>query len=242
MDVTVILPALNEEATVGGLVKHLQELGLYSVIVVDNGSLDRTAEAAAAAGALVVREPHRGYGAACLAGARAATSQILCYMDADGSFDPADVPSLVAPLLQGRAELVLGSRVLCGNPKDAVFAHQRLGNRLATGLLRVRCGLCVTDLGPFRAVRRSCLFRLKMSEMTYGWPIEMMIKAHLMGLAIVEVPVSCHPRAGGKSKVSGTLKGSVLAGYHIVKVILRHGAGRHPTYVEARKDPPADVT
>jgi glycosyltransferase involved in cell wall biosynthesis len=222
MDVTVILPALNEEATVGDVVHDLQKAGSYEVIVVDNGSSDRTGEVAAAAGARVVREPRQGYGAACLAGVQAATRGVLCFMDADGSFRGQEIPRLVTPILDGQAELVLGSRVLAEKTADAVLPHQRLGNSLATWLLRVCCGMQVTDLGPFRAVRASSLRRLQMSEMTYGWPIEMMVKAHRLGLRILEVPVTCHPRAGGDSKVSGTLRGSVLAGLHILKVILRH--------------------
>ena len=226
MDVSVILPALNEEATVGMVVEHLRRAGSYEMIVVDNGSCDRTSQVAAASGATVVQEPRRGYGAACLAGVRAATGTVLCFMDADGSFEAGDIPSLVTPIMESRAELVLGSRALAGGTAGAVLAHQRMGNLLATWLLRACCGLHVTDLGPFRAVRRSALRRLQMSEMTYGWPIEMMIKAHRMGFRVVEVPVFCHPRAGGQSKVSGTIKGSLLAGFHIVKVIIRHRAWR----------------
>lgn len=226
MDVSVIIPALNEEDTVGTVVKRLLETGPYEVIVADNGSADRTAQVAAAAGARVVDEPRRGYGAACLAGAKAAVSKVLVFMDADGSFEPGEVPALVAPIVEGRAELVLGSRVLAAGTQEAVLPHQRFGNWLAVKLLRIAHGLEVTDLGPFRAIRRDFLFQLHMSEMTYGWPIEMMIKAQRLPCRIVEVPVSSRPRMGGRSKVSGTVKGSILAGYHIIKVILKHSARR----------------
>jgi glycosyltransferase involved in cell wall biosynthesis len=191
--------------------------------VVDNGSSDGTAAAAQAAGARVVSEPRRGYGAACLAGAQAATGDVLVFMDADGSFDAAEMPALVAPILEGRADLVLGTRVPSTDGRDAVLPHQRFGNWLAVTLLGLGFGLRVTDLGPFRAIRRDVLFRLRMSEMTYGWPIEMMIKAHRNGCRLVEVPVTYSPRLAGQSKVSGTLKGSVLAGVHIIKVIAKHG-------------------
>jgi glycosyltransferase involved in cell wall biosynthesis len=226
MDVCVIIPALNEEATVGVVVKRLLEIGPYEVIVADNGSTDRTAQAAAAAGARVVCEPRRGYGAACLAGAKAATGKVLVFMDADGSFEPGEIPALVAPIVDGRAELVLGSRVLSAGTQEAVLPHQRFGNWLAVRLLQIVHGLKVTDLGPFRAIRRDWLFQLQMSEMTYGWPIEMMIKAQRLGCRVAEVPVLCRPRMGGRSKVSGTIKGSILAGYHIIKVILKHSARR----------------
>jgi glycosyltransferase involved in cell wall biosynthesis len=235
MDVCVIIPALNEEATVGIVVERLLEKGPYEVIVADNGSTDRTAQAAAAAGARVVREPRRGYGAACLAGAKAATGKVLVFMDADGSFEPGEIPTLVAPNVDGRAELVLGSRVLAAQTQEAVLPHQRFGNWLAVKLLRIGHGLKVTDLGPFRAILRDRLFQLQMSEMTYGWPIEMMIKAQRLQCRIAEVPVSCRPRMGGHSKVSGTIKGSILAGYHIIRVILKHSARRWQAPAQGEK-------
>ncbi len=225
MDISVIIPALNEEGAVAQVVQRVQQQGTHEVIVVDNGSTDGTAQAAASAGAQVVSEPHQGYGAACLAGARASSKQVLVFMDADGTFDAAEISSLVAPILGGQADLVLGSRVLHGGGGLAVLPHQRFGNWLSVRLLRTVYGLQVTDLGPFRAIRRDLLFRLQMSEMTYGWPTEMMIKAQRMGCRIAEVPVHARPRVAGRSKVSGTVRGSVLAGYHILRVILKHGLG-----------------
>ena len=235
MDVCVIIPALNEEATVGIVVKRLLEQGPYEVIITDNGSADRTAQVAAAAGARVVHEPRRGYGAACLAGAKASVGKVLVFMDADGSFEPGDIPALVAPIVDGWAELVLGSRVLSGETQEAVLPHQRFGNWLAVKLLWICHGLKVTDLGPFRTIRRDLLFQLQMSEMTYGWPIEMMIKAQRLHCRIVEVPVTCRPRMAGHSKVSGTIKGSILAGYHIIKVILKHSVRRWRASVPSQK-------
>jgi len=223
MTVAVICPALNEEETVGAVVSAVPRRLVNEVIVVDNGSQDRTAQVAAAAGATVVSEPMRGYGAACLAGSRATQADYLVFMDADGSFDAHQIDRLLEPLMADRADLVLGSRSLSAD--TAILPHQRFGNWLAVKLLRLIYGLPVTDLGPFRAIGRQNLLRLGMSELTYGWPIEMMILAARSGCRVVEVPVSYGPRLGGDSKVSGTLRGSVLAGYHIVKTILR--SSRH---------------
>jgi glycosyltransferase involved in cell wall biosynthesis len=225
LDVSVIIPALNEEGAVAQVVQCAQQQGPYEVIVVDNGSTDGTAQAAAAAGAQVVSEPRRGYGAACLAGARASSSKVLVFIDADGTFDAAEIPAVVGPILGGQADLVLGSRVPVGGGDRAVLPHQRFGNWLSVRLLRTVYGLQVTDLGPFRAIRRELLFQLHMSEMTYGWPIEMMIKAQRRRCRIVEVRVQARPRVAGRSKVSGNVKGSILAGVHILKVILKHGLG-----------------
>ncbi|KPL17997.1 MAG: hypothetical protein AMJ93_14345 [Anaerolineae bacterium SM23_84] len=223
MDISVIIPALNEEATVGIVVAELRMTGPSEVIVVDNGSTDRTAQIAADAGARVICEPRRGYGAACLAGSQAANGKVLVFMDADGSFSAGEVAALANPIRDGQAELVLGSRLLSANSEEAVLPHQRFGNWLAVRLLRLFTGLQVTDLGPFRAIHRDVLARLQMSEMTYGWPVEMMVKAQRLRCRILEVPVSCRPRMAGRSKVSGTIKGSVLAGYHIIRVIIAHG-------------------
>jgi glycosyltransferase involved in cell wall biosynthesis len=228
MLISVIIPALNEEVTVGTVVAAVPSAIATEVIVVDNGSTDRTAEVASAAGAHVVVEPRRGYGAACLAGVRAAHGQVLVFMDGDGSFDPQEIAALVHPIAAERADLVLGSRELEPTARGAVLPHQRFGNWLSVHLLRLGYGLQVTDLGPFRAIQRDILLRMRMSEPTYGWPVEMMIKAQWLGCRIVEVPVHYHSRLGGRSKVSGTLRGSMLAGYHILRVVWRYrvnGAG-----------------
>ena len=221
MTVAVIIPALNEEASVGVVVRGVPCDLVDRVIVVDNNSVDRTAEVAREAGAQVIREALRGYGAACLAGAKAATEDLLVFMDGDGSFDPEEIPSLLGPLLEDRADLVLGTRAATSAAREAVLPHQRFGNWLAVELARVLYGLRITDLGPFRAIRREALLGLGMSELTYGWPIEMIVKAAQSGHRLLEVPVSYRPRLGGRSKVSGTVKGSVLAGYHILWTILR---------------------
>jgi hypothetical protein len=165
----------------------------------------------------------------------------LVFVDGDGSFDPREIPALVRPMMESRADLVLGSRELEPAGRSAILAHQRFGNWLAVQLLRRGYNLQVTDLGPFRAIRRDLLLRLQMSELTYGWPIEMMIKAQRLGSRIVEVPVSYRPRLGGHSKVSGTLKGSVLAGYHIIKTIWRHRTGTRAAALEQERSNPFNV-
>jgi len=191
--------------------------------VVDNGSRDSTAGVAAAAGARVIREPQRGYGAACLAGALAAgAADILVFLQGDGNDDPAEIPRVLQPLVDRRADLVIGSRTAALTNASGLTPHQRLGNRLVTGLLRLLYGLTLTDIGPFRAIRAHAFSALGMEHKTYGWPVEMIVKAARKGYCIVEVPVSCHKRCGGYSKVSGTLKGSLLAGYHLLATTLRY--------------------
>lgn len=227
MRVAVIIPALNEEESVAHVIADVPPDLIYEIIVVDNGSTDRTAEVARAAGARVVREERRGYGYACLAGAEAAESEVLVFLDADGSFAPREISALVKPILEGRADLVLGSRELGEMEKGAIFPHQRFGNWLAVRLLRHLYGLEVTDLGPFRAIRRAAFEGLGMSEMTYGWPTEMMVKSARLGYRTVEVPVSYRPRLGGRSKVAGTVKGTVLAGYCIISTTLKHAWPHH---------------
>jgi glycosyltransferase involved in cell wall biosynthesis len=221
--IAVIIPALNEAGNIARLVVELRATVAAEIIVVDNGSTDDTAAVAAAAGACVVAEPRRGYGYACAAGVAAAHgADLLAFMDGDGSFLPAELPALLAPLRAGRADLVLGSRPLGHIAPGAMPPQQRFGNWLAAGLMRLLYRMDVTDLGPYRAIRRDLLERLVLCEMTYGWPTEMMVKAARRGARIVEVPVSFHPRRSGKSKVSGTLRGTLLAARYILGVMLRY--------------------
>jgi hypothetical protein len=195
----------------------------YQVIVVDNGSRDATADEAAASGAQVVAEPRRGYGYACAAGARAAAdADIIAFLDGDRSFLPSDLPRLLGPLLAGQAELVLGSRPLGGISPGAMPPQQRFGNWLVARLMNAIYGLHLTDLGPYRAIDTRLLLSLGMREMTYGWPAEMMAKAARQGARLVEVPVTCRKRQAGRSKVSGTLRGTVLAAWYILGVTLRY--------------------
>ena len=222
MAVEVVIPALNEAGNIAQLVQEAAAQAVARVIVVDNGSSDGTGRLAAGAGAHVVVEPRQGYGYACAAGAGAASGEILVFLDGDFSSLPVEMPSLLGPIQRGEAALVLGSRVLGQILPGAMPAHQRFGNWLSSGLMRRLYGVAVTDLGPYRAVRRDLLLALNMQEMTFGWPTEMMVKCARRGVPILEVPVSFAPRRFGQSKVSGTLRGSILAAYHILGVTLRY--------------------
>jgi glycosyltransferase involved in cell wall biosynthesis len=221
--VTVIIPALNEAGNIRQLVEEVCATAPVEVIVVDNGSTDSTAREAREAGAKVVNEPRRGYGYACAAGvAEARNADILIFLDGDHSFAPSDLPALLAPILDGHADLVLGSRALGHMESGAMLLQQRFGNWLAARLMNILYGLSITDLGPYRAIRRQSLSELNMQEMTYGWPTEMIVKSARRGAGIVEVPVSYYNRRYGQSKVSGTVRGSLLAGWHILRVTFRY--------------------
>ncbi len=224
--VTIIIPALDEEQAIGETVRRIDRDLVSEVIVVDNGSRDRTAERAAAAGARVIPQPRRGYGSACLAGVHAAAgADILVFLDGDGSDCPEDLPRVLGPVLRREADLVLGSRMLGEREAGSVSGHQVWGNRLILTMLRVLTGVRLTDFGPFRAIDARALARLDMSHPTYGWPIEMVVKAIRRGLRIMEVPVRTRRRIG-QSKVTGTLRGSLLAGYHLIATVLRYAWGR----------------
>ncbi len=222
MWIAVVIPALDEEAAIGHVVREIPRELVEEIVVVDNGSTDRTAEVARAAGATVIREPMRGYGAACLAGAMAVQdADILVFLDGDRSDDPSEMPVVLRPILEGRADLVIGSRIAGRAEEGALTPHQRFGNRLVTWMLRLLYGLRLTDIGPFRAIRAETLGDLKMEHKTYGWPVEMIVKAAKKGCRIVEVPVSCRKRVG-RSKVAGTMRGSLLAGYYLLSTTLRY--------------------
>ena len=225
----VIIPALNEAAHIGPLVRETLGQPVGWVIVVDNGSTDATAANAVSAGAVLVPEPRQGYGYACATGAAVAQSkgaEILVFMDGDYSSVPGEIPRLLAPINIGQADLVLGSRTRGQIEAGAMPLHQRFGNWLSASLMRRLYDIDVTDLGPYRAIRTELLESLAMEEMTFGWPTEMMAKAAKRNARILEVPVSWHSRRSGRSKVGGTVRGSILAGYHILRVTLRHA--RHP--------------
>lgn len=227
--VAVIIPAFNEERAIGRVLAEIPAW-VDQIIVADNGSTDATARVAAACGAQVVHEPKRGYGSACLAGLAAlGPVQVVVFVDGDYSDYPAQMERLVEPILAGRAELVIGSRVRGRRQPGALVPQARVGNWLACLLLRLIWGARFTDLGPFRAVRREALERLAMSDRGYGWTVEMQIKAARLGLACGEVPVDYRRRIG-LSHISGTLGGVAAAGakilYTIFKYALRGGPRR----------------
>jgi glycosyltransferase involved in cell wall biosynthesis len=223
MHVTIIIPAFNEEATIADVVTGVSKKIAEQIIVVDNASTDATAELAHTAGAQVVHEPNKGYGAACFAGFRAAyEADVLVFMDGDGVVNPDQIQSLLDPISTDEADLVLGSRTRGQREPGALLIHARFGNWLASQLMRWLYGLRVTDLGPFRAIRANVLRELDMQEMTFGWPTEMMVKAAKRGYRVVEVPVDYYRRAGGVSKISGTLRGTILAGYYIIGTTVKH--------------------
>ncbi len=223
MKTIAIIPTLNEEDAIGPLVEETRQQPVDEVIVVDNASTDQTARRAQQAGARVVAEARRGYGYACAAGATAAPeADILVFLDGDYSCLPQELPALVAPLQSAQADLVIGSRELGDIAAGAMPPHQRFGNWLMARLMASLYGLTLTDLGPYRAIRRELLESLQMQEMTFGWPTEMTVKAIRRRARVVEVPVSWHRRYAGQSKISGTVKGTILAAYYIFGVTVRY--------------------
>ena len=222
MRISIIIPALNEAGSIGPLLTEIASVTVHQVIVVDNGSTDGTAKAALVGGAEVILEPRHGYGFACAAGAAAAIGDILVFLDGDGSFSPAELPDLVAPIACQNADMVLGTRAYNRLISGIMPFHQRLGNRLVVWLLKLFYGIPLTDLGPYRAIRRELLLALDMQEHTYGWPLEMIIKMARRHCRIVELPVTYLPRRAGKSKVGGTVRGSFLAGYRFFRVLFRY--------------------
>ena len=225
--ISIIIPALNEAESIGHVVAEMPWPQIAECIVVDNGSTDCTAEIARAAGARVIQSP-RGYGAACLAGSLAALpeSDILVYMDGDGSDVIADLPRLTAPIAANEADFVIGSRIGGNREAGSMLFSQVFAGHLVGFLLRVLQGVKYTDMGPFRAIRRSSLVAMGMSELTYGWNLEMQIKAAQHGLRIQEITVDYRRRIGGVSKVSGDWKASIKAGVRILEVLFRVGVRR----------------
>ncbi len=221
--VTAVVPALNEETAIGPVVEELIRAGLGEVVVVDNGSADSTADRALKAGARVVLEPRRGYGSSCWAGFQAAQeADLVVFLDGDGSDDPGEAPRILRPLMEGSADLVLGTRVVDASEAGALTPQARVGNWLVTHVIRALYGIALRDVPSFRAIARKDLERLQMRERTYGWPVEMVVKAAKHGYRIVEVPTRYRKRRGGTSKVAGTFKGTVLAAWFRLYTALRH--------------------
>jgi glycosyltransferase involved in cell wall biosynthesis len=216
MTVDVILPALDEEGALPAVLAALP--AGYRAIVVDNGSTDRTAAVAAEGGAHVVRESRRGFGSACWSGLMAATSDVVCFMDADGSFDPAELPKVADPVLDGGADLVLAARRAA---PGAWPVHARVANRVLAVELQRRLGLPLHDLGPMRAARREDLLALGIEDRRSGWPLEMVMRAARAGWRIEESSVSYAPRIG-RSKVTGTVRGTARAVADMHRVLRRH--------------------
>jgi glycosyltransferase involved in cell wall biosynthesis len=222
MRVSVIIPTHNEAQAIARVLADLPSDLVTEVIVVDSNSNDGTGKIAARMGARVIEEPRRGYGRACLAGLAAATTpDIVVFLDGDYSDRPTELPLLLDPIIQGNADITLGSRLGEQRIPAALPWHQAFGNRLAAGLIRLLYGLKITDLGPFRAGRADILRTLALEETTYGWAVEMILKGALHGFRVVEVPVTYYPRIG-KSKIGGTLKGTVGAAWFILSLMVRY--------------------
>ncbi len=230
--VAIVIPALNEEAALRSLLAELPRDFARWIIVVDNGSTDATASVAQHAGVIVASEPTRGYGHACLKGFRTACSlgaEIVIFLDGDGSDDPADLPMMLAPISEGLADFVIGSRVTTRAERGAVPPQARLGNWLVSRLIGILYGVSLHDIGSFRVIRCSLLEALEMREMTFGWPVEMLVKAAQANYRIVELPIHYRHRSHGRSKVAGTLIGSVKAAYYMLSTTL-HYAGTRRTH------------
>ncbi len=232
--VAIIIPALNEELALPPLLAEIPPASVQWIFVVDNGSTDATATVAKEARATVVSEPQRGYGRACLHGfqsAQQAGADVLVFMDGDGSDDPADLALMLAPLLERRADFVIGSRISKRAERGAILAQARLGNWLVSRMIRLFYRAHIYDIGSFRAIRCSSLEDLDMREMTYGWPVEMVVKAARAGYRILEVPIHYRKRSHGQSKVAGTIIGSIKAAYYMLSTTLKYAGIKNNTRI-----------
>lgn len=222
--VAVVIPVINEAAALPYVLRDLRTVHGGAVYVVDGGSTDGTVAVAAQLGATVLVERRRGYGRACLSGAQvaiAAGATIVVFLDGDYSDDPTELSALLAPLRAGCADLVIGARVARKRRPGAMVRHQAAGNALVAGLIRLLYQAPISDPGPFRAMPAPVFGALELQEMAYGWPVEAIVRAARRGYRVREVPVSYRPRIGA-SKISGTVRGSVLAGYHLLRAVLRY--------------------
>jgi glycosyltransferase involved in cell wall biosynthesis len=213
--IAVVIPCLNEETPIAGVVREVMAQGVDEVIVVDNGSTDATAQRASDAGATVVAEPARGYGRACAAGLRAVRADIVCFLDGDGSDVPAFIAEVVGPIARGEADFTMGSRLRGRREKSSMTPQQIVAGALAGVLMRLVYGVRFTDMSPFRAMRTDTLRQLGMRETTYGWNLEMQMRVAAAGLRIREIAVDHRCRRGGESKVSGNLAAGLNAAWKI---------------------------
>jgi len=226
--VALIIPTLDEEAAIGGVLAAVPRGAVDEIIVADSGSADRTVERARAGGARIVVETRRGYGRACRAGAEAAGDcDILVFLDGDGSDRPEQIPRLLAPIVEGQYDFVIGSRTRGRREPGSMSAHQILAGHAVGFVLRRLYGVHYTDMGPFRAIRRNALARLGMREMTFGWNLEMQMRAARAGLRILEIPVNHRRRLGGVSKVSGNVSGTIKASLRIGATLTRIACEGH---------------
>jgi glycosyltransferase involved in cell wall biosynthesis len=230
--VDVVIPAFNEERSLPLVLSGLPGPPVRRVVVADNASTDGTSRVAREGGAEVVLETRRGYGSACLAGLdhlrRTGPPDVVVFVDADFSDHPGELPSLIAPILRGQADLVIGSRILGRREPGALLPQARAGNFVACWMIRLLYGHRFTDLGPFRAVTWEALERMKMADTNFGWTAEMQVKAVRLGLRCAEVPVSYRRRVG-VSKITGTVSGTIRAGYKILWTVLRYSFGKRGT-------------
>ena len=223
--VAIIIPALNEEGAIQKLLTEIPPASAQWIIVVDNGSTDKTAQMAEEAGALVVSEPIAGYGRACWKGslvARSLGAKLLIFMDGDGSDDPADIPQILEPVMEGRADFTVGSRISKRAERGAIPPQARLGNWLVSHMISLFYNTQIHDIGSFRAIRSEKLAALDMHEMTFGWPVEMLVKAARAQYRILEIPLHYRRRSHGQSKVAGTVAGSIRAAYFMLSTTLRY--------------------
>ncbi len=226
-DVAVVIPTLNEAESIGAVVGELRRYGIKRIIVADGGSRDATDAVATAAGAQVL-QAGKGYGRACLAGAEIAGTEFIVFMDGDGADDPAGLASLLEPIRSGAYDFAIGSRWRGRREPGSMSAHQIMAGLVIGGAIRLLYGVSYTDMCAFRVIRRDTLMALDMREMTYGWNLEMQLRAARSRLRIIEVPVANRRRIGGQSNVSGSVKGSIRAGQQILETFLRHVREKRP--------------
>lgn len=237
--VAIVIPALDEEAALRQLLPEIPQDFARWVIVADNGSTDATAAVARAAGAIVANEPKRGYGRTCLKGFQTACelgADIVVFMDGDGSDDPADLPLMLTPVREGHADMVIGSRVSKRSERGAILPQARLGNWLVSRLLHFFYGVRLSDIGSFRVIRCPALQALHMQEMTFGWPVEMVVKAAKAHYRVKELPIHYRRRSHGRSKVAGTVIGSIKAAYYMLRTTFRYIGSAGEEHPKKRSD------